>query len=161
MPASAHIAAVSARLCREWPAAAGCFVKALLNLWEGLSDADAPRTADWGPVVDFIAELAWRNALRPACVVAPLRLWHETTTPQQGKLLCALILRMQGVLGCAALREDLFSADYLQPGIFPSDGTPANIRFVDGLFREAGLAWMCEHESFHKLAMLSSDSEPG
>eukprot|EP00933_Yihiella_yeosuensis_P050257 TRINITY_DN48024_c0_g1_i1.p1 TRINITY_DN48024_c0_g1~~TRINITY_DN48024_c0_g1_i1.p1 ORF type:complete len:425 (-),score=94.24 TRINITY_DN48024_c0_g1_i1:15-1289(-) len=44
--------------------------------------------------------------------------------------------------------------------IFPVDGHPANVAFVRKLFESSGLDWLCEHESFSSLAMLSdSDDE--
>ncbi|CAE8597042.1 unnamed protein product [Polarella glacialis] len=43
-------------------------------------------------------------------------------------------------------------------GIFPLDGHPANVMFVRRLFESCGLDWLCGHESFSTLAMLS-DSE--
>lgn len=158
-----QVAAIAVKLCSEWPAMPACFVMALRGFWDDLQHTDAPYCCE-GPVADFIAELVWRGVLRPANAVGPLRLHHQKMSSAQGRLLCAVLRSMQELLGTASLKRDLFEAELPEGddfflGIFPADGNPASVHFARCFYEEANLAWLCEHESFTNLAMLSDMEE--
>jgi len=76
-----------------------------------------------------------------------------------------LVHRMQEVVGLQRLQEELIGGSWRNEmeaeirGIFPVDGHPANVKFARTLFENAGLDWLCEHESFSPLAMLSDTED--
>lgn len=171
---------VAAGLCREWPAAGHNFLAALRRFWEDLGFAGglSPSAVDRPgghippcPVAGLYAWLVKAGELQLAQVLTPLRLQHQATLPAQARFVCSLLSQLEDAMGRDKLRASLFqseAADVLDDaddegelrsglGIFPTDGHPSNVRFVRGLFEGAGLAWLCEHESFSPLAMLSDD----
>eukprot|EP00928_Gymnodinium_smaydae_P088010 TRINITY_DN72172_c0_g1_i1.p2 TRINITY_DN72172_c0_g1~~TRINITY_DN72172_c0_g1_i1.p2 ORF type:complete len:339 (-),score=97.62 TRINITY_DN72172_c0_g1_i1:8-1024(-) len=182
----AAVATLAVQLCRRWPASAPlCFLEAFAQFWRDLALAGPQVACDNHLVVDLFAELAYQRALGTRDLVGQLWLRHGATSPAQRRFAVALLRQLQKALGEERLRLELLPEDEAAEatdncalesrpseeaedgdaliadnalGIFPVDGHPANVRFARGVFEEAGLAWLCEHESFGSLAVLS-DSE--
>mmetsp|Transcript_115488 Transcript_115488/g.326440 ORF Transcript_115488/g.326440 Transcript_115488/m.326440 type:complete len:302 (-) Transcript_115488:332-1237(-) len=160
-------AAVAEKICNAWPHAHESFVVALRHFWDDLWPAGSALAKATFPAASFFVELIRLEILSVAQVLEALQLHHRHTTAAQGQFACALLRGLQNVLGIARLKQELFGGavldaawyaadkEYAVVGIFPLDGHPANVRFVRKLFEDEGLAWLCEHDSFQPLAMLS------
>jgi len=156
-------AAVACRLCREWPKTVGFIDKALRQFWDDLSFTGSLLSREVSPVADFAAEMVGQNAFPPLQLLSIVTLHHNVTSDMQGRFACTLLQKLQETIGQPRLKGALFDDAYedsLCVGLFPVDGHPANVAYVRKLFENSGLAWLCDHDSFQSLALLSdSDSD--
>jgi len=157
------ISQIAIGLCRQWPTMEKHFVNAVREFWRDLKYGTATISFSRGPIASLCAHLVAARVIKAAHVVSPLRLEPGATSSTQAGFACMVLRRMQGVLGLEAIRADLFtqesSDDYDEGGIFPYSGHPDNVRFARELFEAEGLDWLCAHESFSDLAVLSDSDE--
>ncbi|CAK0834354.1 unnamed protein product [Prorocentrum cordatum] len=114
-----------------------------------------------GSVLDYAEVLVLRSVLAAVDVFAILRLRHKATSAAQGSFACLLVRRLESALGRPRVMEEIFAEAVLEgccAGMFPLEGHPADVAYLRELYEGAGLAWLCQHDSFSALAMLS-DSE--
>eukprot|EP00929_Paragymnodinium_shiwhaense_P058305 TRINITY_DN29187_c0_g1_i1.p2 TRINITY_DN29187_c0_g1~~TRINITY_DN29187_c0_g1_i1.p2 ORF type:complete len:142 (-),score=44.03 TRINITY_DN29187_c0_g1_i1:38-463(-) len=128
--------------------------------WEDLRSSGTLLEQEVGPVADFTVELVRKGVLPPTQALACIQLRLQENSATQCKFACTLLKGIEGAIGQQKLQRllfaDVYEGNYCE-GLFPVDGHPANVRYSRGLFEEAGLAWLCEHEAFQELAMLSDD----
>eukprot|EP00927_Polykrikos_kofoidii_P079225 TRINITY_DN76003_c0_g1_i1.p1 TRINITY_DN76003_c0_g1~~TRINITY_DN76003_c0_g1_i1.p1 ORF type:complete len:287 (+),score=38.36 TRINITY_DN76003_c0_g1_i1:241-1101(+) len=151
-------AAVADKLCAEWPASLEFLEDSFDRFWEDLYYVPRLVDSEISPAADFAAELVRRKVVSPLKVLGRLGLHHHDTSVAQAHFVCAVLLRFEQVLGRASFRELLFNDAYegnLCEGIFPVGGHQANVKYVRGLFEASQLGWLCEHDAFQPLAMLS------
>lgn len=167
--------AVALRLCEEWPALAGSggkISRSCQSFWDDLQVTGTILGCEAWPVANFFATLVSHGVVGSCCeALASFELRRSSTSPAQGRFLVALLHRLLELWGVDRLRASLFDDEpqskqqddheigTCSAGVFPWDGHPANVRFVRALYEDAGLSWLCEHESFAALAEISDDSD--
>jgi len=166
--------AVAFLLCEEWPAlagAAGGLSRALRSFWDDLQAAGTLLGCEACPVANFFAALVSQGALGPCRkALAFLEVRCSSTSAAQGRFVVEVLRRLLELWGLKRLRTSLFDDDFVgfgqdddadrcTVGLFPCDGHPANVRFARALYEDAGLSWLCEHESFSALAAISDDDD--
>lgn len=152
---------VAGALCRQWPSTAGLIVQSLRNFWDDLDVAGSMMSDEVGSVVDYAEVLVLRSILAAADVFAIVRLRHRVTCAAQSSFACLLVRRLESSLGRPRVMKEIFAEAELEgccAGMFPLEGHPADVTYIRELYEGAGLAWLCDHDSFSTLAMLS-DSE--